>query len=221
MSQNGFTQVDLATIADEITLYKFIFSRLISKVKTISVVRVLSCTNTGGVEAAGTVDLQILVNIMVADGSSVPHGTISGVPYCRYQGGKSAIILDPEEGDIGIALFCDRDISVVKANPAQAVANEGVPPGSWRKFSYSDGLYIGGVLNGTPDQFIQFSSNGINIQSPGNITINGVTFDPSGNINSPATITANTDVVTGAISLSKHAHSGVQSGSGTSGPPVA
>lgn len=60
--------------------------------------------------------------------------------------------------------------------------------------------------------------------APGGINLNGVTIDSSGNLVSPATITASTDVVQGsggsAISLKNHVHSGVQTGGGDTGAPV-
>jgi hypothetical protein len=36
------------------------------------------------------------------------------VPYFRVQGGADAIIIDPKVGDLGIAVFCSRDITGVK-----------------------------------------------------------------------------------------------------------
>ncbi len=54
----------------------------------------------------------------------------------------------------------------------------------------------------------------------GGINLNGVTIDTSGNVNSPATITAATDVVGGGKHLKTHTHSGVTVGSGATGPPV-
>jgi len=108
--------------------------------------------------------------------------------------------LDPKVGDIGIALFADRDISTVTATKKQAT------PGSRRKFDMADGLYIGGVLNGVPVQWIEFSEAGINITSPTAISLNA----PDVNINcktfelnatTAATITTPTFTVNGATFL--------------------
>lgn len=52
----------------------------------------------------------------------------------------------------------------------------------------------------------------------GNITLNGVTIDPNGNINSPATITGAVDVVGGGKHLKTHIHTDPQGGD--TGPPV-
>jgi hypothetical protein len=130
-------------------------------------VTVKSVTNNGTVSPVGEVSVQILVNQIDGDGNAFPHGTIFGVPYFRLQGGANAVILDPVVGDVGIAVFCDRDISSVKANKGQA------SPGSRRQFDPSDALYIGGFLNGVPTQYVQFLPNGggINVVSPGVVTL--------------------------------------------------
>jgi hypothetical protein len=51
------------------------------------------------------------------------------------------------------------------------------------------------------------------------ISLNGVTIDTSGNLNSPATITGTTDVVGGGKSLKTHKHTGVTTGGGVTGTP--
>jgi hypothetical protein len=52
------------------------------------------------------------------------------------------------------------------------------------------------------------------------VTINGVTFDPAGNVHSTATITGDTDVIAAGKSGKSHTHSGVVPGGGNSGPPI-
>ena len=46
------------------------------------------------------------------------------------------------------------------------------------------------------------------LQANGNFVINGVTIDTDGNIDSPGTITGDTDVVGGGISVKDHLHDG-------------
>jgi len=105
-----------------------------------------------------------------------------------FKGGKNGIIIDPEVGDIGLCAIANRDISKIKATKAEAM------PGSNRTFSLSDGIYLGGCLNGSPDQFIQFNSSGITITSPTNVTINA-TNGATVNTNS-ATVVAQSLTVT-------------------------
>jgi hypothetical protein len=106
------------------------------------------------------VDVTPLVNQVDAASNPQPHATIYDLPYMRIQGGSNAIIIDPQPGDIGVAVFASRDISQVKATQAQG------NPGSARQYDYSDGLYLGGMLNGAPSQYLQFNPSGISLVSP-------------------------------------------------------
>lgn len=138
----------------------FVIQQHMRRMNTSTVVKVMSVTNAGDLSPVGFVDIQPQVDLVDGAGVKIPHGTIYKCPYFRYQGGANAIILDPQVGDLGIALFADRDISSVIANKGQAA------PGSARRFDMADGIYIGGLLNGTPTQYIQFSTAGISIVSP-------------------------------------------------------
>lgn len=146
----------------------------------------------------GYVDIQPLVQQLAADGTSIDHGILSNVPYFRLQGGSNAIIIDPVAGDIGIACFASRDISSVKSSRKKS------PATTKRSYDFSDGMYIGGILNGTPTQFIKFTESGINITTPGTVTING-------NLSVTGTIT------NGSVNMTTHKHSDPQGGT-TGGP---
>ena len=65
-------------------------------------------------------------------------------------------------------VFASRDSSAVIS--AKGLAN----PGSQRRFSgWSDGIYLGGLLNATPTQYLQFvaSDGGVKIHTGGDITL--------------------------------------------------
>lgn len=175
----------------------FLVRQILSRVNTCTLVKVVAVTNAGGVSPVGFVDVQPLVNQVDGAGNAVPHGVLHHLAYFRLQGGTNAVILDPQVGDIGIAVFADHDISSVAAGKAQA------NPGSWRRFNMADGLYIGGVLNGTPVQYVQFSASGINIVTPGAVSITSASLTHNGK-NIGAT----------------HQHSGVQTGGSNTGAPV-
>ncbi len=144
---------------------QFAIQQALAKVQTAALVIVEACSNDGGLSPVGTVDVRILVNQINGQGVPTPHLTMYGLPYLRIQGGANAIIIDPQPGDIGIAVFASRDITNVKSTKAQS------NPGSYRMHDFSDGLYLGGVLNGTPSQYVQFSSAGVAILSPTAVTI--------------------------------------------------
>lgn len=138
----------------------FLVRAMMSKMATATVVRVVSVTNAGGVSPVGFVDILPLVNQVDGSGAAVPHGVIHGCPYSRLQGGANAVILDPQIDDIGVVVFASRDISSVIATKAQST------PGSKRMFDWADAIYIGGILNGVPTQFVEFNATGITIKSP-------------------------------------------------------
>ncbi len=143
----------------------FMVQQALGKLQTATLVRVDNCTNSGGLSPVGFVDITPLVNQLDAAGNPTPHVTIFNVPYFRMQGGKNAIIIDPEPGDIGVAVFASRDLTKVKSVKGQA------NPGSFRQYSFSDALYLGGMLNATPEQYVQFSTTGIRMHSPTQIKL--------------------------------------------------
>jgi hypothetical protein len=163
---NGYAgQQDQGDTSGESNAIQAIARALMQRMNTCTLVRVLAVTNAGGLSPVGFVDVQPLVNQVDGAGQQTPHGAVHHLPYFRLQGGANAIIIDPQVGDIGIAVFADHDISSVVNNKAQA------NPGSRRRFDMADGIYIGGVLNGTPSQYVQFTASGINVVSPSKVTI--------------------------------------------------
>ena len=167
----------------------YIINSVLAGMQTASLVKVLGCSNDGGVSAVGTVDVQVLTNLQTAGGAAVTHPTIYSLPYFRIQGGANAVILDPQPGDIGAAVFCSRDISsVVAANLGTDDALT-ANPGSQRRFDFSDGLYFGGMLNGVPTQYVQFTDAGITVVSPAKVTVQAPVVDveatTSATVNAP------------------------------------
>ena len=179
---------------------------MINKICTMQLVRVVSCTNAGNLAAVGFVDVQILVNQIDGYGNPTPHGIVHGLPYMRLQGGANAIIIDPLSGDIGHIMCSSHDFSNVVSTQGQA------NPGSRRRFSYSDAVYVGGELNGAPTQFIQFLATGINMVDANG---NRIAMGPSG-----VAITAPTLTHNGVPIGATHVHGGVQTGASDTGAPV-
>ena len=182
-------QQGATSAGSDFNAHAFLVQQILGRVNTATLVQIQAVSNNGGVSPVGTVDVMPLVNQIDGAGNQTPHGTIFGLPYFRLQGGTNAVILDPQVGDIGIAVFADHDVSSVKANKAQA------NPGSRRRFDMADGLYIGGVLNGTPVQYVQFNTNGISVVTPNNVVIQAqgnITATAGGNLQ--ATVSGTTTV---------------------------
>jgi hypothetical protein len=203
----GFQEPETASA--HFNAQSFLVKSMLSRVRTAMLVQVQAVTNAGGLSPVGSVNILPLVNQIDGAGNVMSHSTIFACPYMRVQGGTNAIILDPQVGDIGIAVFADRDISSVTANKGQA------NPGSRRQHDMADGLYVGGVLNGVPTAYLQFSSGGITLTSPTAVTINAPTIILNGNVVSTGTLMNNGHAVG-----STHEHGGVATGTGISGMPI-
>ncbi len=190
-------------------------------------------------DSGEVVSVKPMVDGFTGGGDRIPSGVISGVPVWRLQRGASAVIMPPVVGDIGLIAICDRDITAVKATKDSAL------PGSNRTHSYSDAIYLGGVLNAEPSQYVKFSNDGIDIVSPLVVQVNGntvvVNADEKISLNAPiieangqltqgsgsyagdamfgGTITATGEITGSGIKLSTHNHSGVERGSSNTGSP--
>ena len=192
----------------------FAIRQALAKIQTAMLVQVVSCTNDGGVSAVGSVNVIILVNQQNSAGIGLQEGQLVNLPYMRIQGGANAVILDPQPGDIGIAVFASRDISAVIATKKQA------NPATFRTYDFSDGLYVGGVLNGVPSQYVQFVAGGINLVSPNQITLQAPTVAVQGNLTVSGSTEGTGDGTFAGIDVQTHIHGGVQTGGGDTGPPL-
>ncbi|EKR1709461.1 oxidoreductase [Salmonella enterica subsp. enterica serovar Carrau] len=180
------------------------------------------------------IDARPMVMGVAADGSPVEHEVIYNLPVWRLQGGSNAVIMPPHVGDIGFLGICDRDISAVKATRQAAM------PGSKRTHNYADAIWLGGVLNGAPVQFVEFADNQIRVISPWKVEISA----PEGIVNASNSFTVNSPKIAlngdaavsqglnvtgqselsggaqiGGIDFGNHVHSGVKSGGSTTQGP--
>ena len=196
MTKNSSTIEKPGEGLGDYTALRFLVQQMLSRVNTATLVKVIK-VSAGGTGPVGTVDVHPLVNQLDGAGDGKALSTLHNLPYLRIQGGANAIILDPQPDDIGIAVFCSRDISAVKRT--KAMAN----PGSWATHSMSDGLYLGGVLNGAPSQYVQFHAGG------------GITIHSTGAVNITSTALTHNGVNIGAT----HVHGGVETGGGSTSIP--
>lgn len=144
---------------------EWIIRDLIRKVHTATPVEVKAVYPT--TDRVGFVDVLPLIEDVDTNGAVIEQSLIYNVPYQRWQGGVSAVILDPAVGDIGLAVFAERDAT------ALATTLQAGPAATQRAHSSADGFYFGGFLNGAPTQWIKFLAGGagIDINTPGNLTL--------------------------------------------------
>ncbi|GBQ49458.1 phage baseplate assembly protein [Acetobacter ghanensis DSM 18895] len=166
-----------------------------------------------GLNPVGTVDVQPMVHQQDGAGRTVPHGLIHNVPYLRLQGGRRALICDPAVGDIGAIIVCGRDIASVKATRQPGA------PGSFRQHDYADSLYIGGFLNGIPQEYAGWVGEDFVLNTTGRFIVNATQCQINCAVQVQGAVSAGGDVQAGQISLQTHTHAGVQPGSGQTGVP--
>lgn len=160
----------------------FILSRFIGRTYTVTLVKVNDVV-PGGTGPVGFLSATDLIQQMDGNNQGIPNVPMENLPYFRLQGGTNAIIIDPQQGDIGLAVFAQRDIT-----DTIQTKDEGPPP-SLRTHDVSDGLYIGGLLNGAPSQWIQFLDSGISIKATAAVTIDATLLQVNCPIQSTADIT--------------------------------
>lgn len=141
------------------------------------------------------VDVLPLVTQIDGFGEAVAPTTLYKLPYMRYHGGICAVKLDPVIGDIGLAVFAQKDCSSVGVG-----TTEPQKPASFRESSMANGFYIGGFLNKEPSCYVELKQSGeVIINAPAGLTVNG-------NISVSGGINASSDIVSGGISLDNHTH---------------
>lgn len=144
---------------DHQRMQEWVIQRLIRKINTTDLVKVLAVFPTAG--TVGFVDVQRLVQQQTTNGVVIDNAPIYRIPYLRVQGGKSAIIIDPVVDDLGVAVFAQRDITAAVATKAEG------PAPTNRAYDAGDGLYLGGVLNADPTQWLQFfATDGAELKAP-------------------------------------------------------
>lgn len=235
---------DFSTNTSEYNRLRFFVESILREIlNTSALVRVDSCTAPGSSGPAGSVSATPLVAQTDAQGNALSMASIPQLPFLRYQAGCAAIVLDPVAGDQGVAVFFKSDSSTVGAGTTDPQR-----PGSTRSFSQSDGAFLPGVQNQAPTVWIELTQgNTITIHAPQGVTVEtdqtvNITAGTECNITAPvinlngalnsqgqnggnttATITgtlnATEDVTASNISLNSHTHTGVQTGSGSTGGP--
>ncbi|MBY4887696.1 oxidoreductase [Pantoea sp. DY-15] len=212
----------------------FLFQRMLMSNAFITLAIVTEVDTSGS-----QVTVKPMVEGFTGSGERIPKTEIYGVPVWRLQRGASAVIMPPVIGDIGMIAICDRDISGVKSTRESSL------PGSSRTHNYADALYLGGVLNAEPSQYVSFRDDGIDIVSPLSVTVSApvveinsdtsLTFNAAnivmngpvsqgagsyaGDFKFKGNITAEGEITGKGIKLSDHVHNGVQTGSGNTGKP--
>lgn len=168
-----------------------------------------NCVNIGKIESVNkadqTVEIQLQIKRLAADATSTAYPVLVDCPYFVLQGGGGYIDMPIARGDCCIVLFNDRCI-----DDWWESGNVMDPPKN-RKHSLSDGIAIVGI-NPKPDA-LKSDGSKLRIINNQGIEFNGndKTFVTHAELDSALQIFM--------TALNEHRHTGVDTGSGTSGPP--
>ena len=188
--------------ASEFNAISFLVEQAIKgMVNTAIPVRVDSCTKPGVGGAAGYGSATPLVMQRGADGKSLAPVSMPQLPYYRVQAGTAAVVLDPQPGDIGLAVFSQQDASNVKEG-----TSEPVQAGSFRCFDMSDGFFVSCHYGQTPTTYIHLDpeTGEVTVKAPTKITLDAPTIELKGSLqmgNAAGSGTGDTMKITGNLDV--------------------
>lgn len=183
--------------ASEYNAISFLVEQMIKgMVNTAIPVRVDSCTKPGVGGAAGYVSATPLVQQRGADGKGLMPVSLPQLPYYRVQAGTAAVVLDPQPGDIGLAVFSQQDASNVKEG-----ASEPVQAGSFRAFDMSDGFFVSCHFGQTPTTYVHLDpeKGEVTVKAPAKITFDAPQIELKGAVSMGGAGSSDTITLDGSI----------------------
>ena len=190
---------------DDLSNLLFLAKHQMARLRTVQVAKVLavypgsSSQQNSGRYLPTTVDVQIMVDQVDANGQRMAHSTIYGLVVGRWHGGGNAILHDPVVGDVGVIHTSDRDISSVVANEGEQSA-----PGSGRRHDLSDAVYMGGLWTAAPINFIDLRNGNISITTPGTLAHKSQQDTTTRSVEGSITHTAKKDIIDKADEILTH-----------------
>lgn len=186
--------------------------------------------------------VQIGIQRVLSNGATQTPQIIQDVPV-HFAGGDYVLEFEIRSGTEGMIFFSQRCIDGWK-NSGGVAFNPLA-----RFFDVQDCYFVPGIRS-LPNVITNFQNNGIRIrdksgtahvwvkndgtitadngagfvrvESNGTVNINGVTFKPNGDVAMPSNLAVSGGMTNGGVNVgSTHRHSGVQTGSGNTGTPIA
>ena len=185
MSQNYSVAPPSYNLADgntEAGLLDFSGDKLFESLEKITVAEVISYNPT-----TNRAVLQILNQAVTSDGQKLPRKPLEDIPVVQLSGGGFTVNFPIQQGDKGILLACDRDISVFKQNLTTYA------PATYQKHRYKDSFFLPLLVNGgfgsstsltvsnASGVILSISNDSVVINTP-QLTINSSTTTTSGEL---------------------------------------
>jgi hypothetical protein len=191
--------------------------------------------------ASNRVDVVPLIALLSTNGEQFPRAQINGLPVFMFGGGNHVLTFNLRPGDYGWIKASDRDLSVFLRRYSQS------PPSTLRKHSFSDALFFPDAMRGVTmsgedgahatlqtldgqtrvalwDDRVKITQGSKSV-TVGPTNINMTNGSASLTMTSTNTTIAGPVVMPdgatiGGIDFGTHKHTGVQSGTSTSGGPT-
>ena len=212
ISTPSYNPADIKTAAGALN---FVINKSLLQLEKVAPARVVSYDR-----ASNRAVVQVLQYGVTSTGEKISRQTISDIPVLMLSGGGFSFSFPIAEGNTGWIISADRDISTFKQNPDMFT------PATYQIHKFKDGFFIPDIVNpdfttDDTDAVILTSTDGatkISVKS-GVVEITAPSVVINGDLTVSGSITADGDVIGAGISLSTHTHSGVQTGSGSTGVP--
>ncbi|MCD8179782.1 MAG: hypothetical protein LUE98_21230 [Tannerellaceae bacterium] len=195
-------------------LLTFTQDNLLTKLEKVAPAKIISYDR-----ATNRASVQILQQNIYSTGDKLTLKPLSDIPVLILCGGGYSISFPIGTGDTGWIVAADRNISIFKQFLSVFT------PATYRKHKYEDGFFIPDKVNGF--EISSDDTNALLITSTdgntkisiinGQVTVTSSAVAINGDVTVSGSITAQGDVTAGGISLISHIHSGVETGSGTTG----
>lgn len=159
------------------------------------------------------VSIELMIEQINHNGEQLALPPLVDVPVKMFAYGAFMITAEPQPGDEGLATFSERCIDGWWESSRKSV------PMDIRFHDLSDAFFDGGYRS--KPKALTIAPNCLNIAGASNyirLLSNG-TIEIKGNTTLQGNLTVTGNVVGAGISLSTHTHSGVQSGSSSTGTP--
>lgn len=207
-SDLGASQQTPNDSASEANRIAFAVERILARLDIAKPVKVVAVhAGSGTPPGACTVDVQPLVSQLDGNNNAVEQGTVYGIPVLRQSGNGWTVVIDPKAGDFGFVVCADRDISTVAASPGVG------KPGSNRRFSISDGIFVGGILNNPRDgeSYLWLRDDGtFKLAAAGGLVLESDTngkLTLTGDLDVTGQVTAHSTTPALKVTLTQHRHS--------------
>ncbi|WZX01607.1 baseplate spike [Acinetobacter phage VB_AB_Acb75] len=171
---SGFNINDLGGAKEFKANVLSILSNVLNTGEVVEITEVYS--NDNG--PVGFVSVKPILYRIGADNNNLELGEIHNVPYYRIQGGKNAVICDPQVGDIGFCVFATRDTSLLKRTRSR------VGPNSKRICDQSDAFLTMTWSKEEAEQYIWFKGDEIHIKANSKIVLDAPEVSITRKINS-------------------------------------